>query len=461
MKTLALLAIVVASSSTLGCGRNAPSPESLAARAAALARDVERLEDENAIENLQRIYGFYTDKQLWSEAADLFAGDGTIEVGRSGVYVGKERVLAYLRSQGPEFPQEGRLFDQMQLQPVIHVAPDGLTAKGRWHLFAQEAVHGEYGHWGAGVYENEYVKEEGVWKIQSLHLFTTMYTSYEDGWERTALPEPGPAADLPADHPPTVEYEAYPAVFVAPFHFENPVMGQPAKANGPAHAPAMAAAADVAALSTTLTSLEQRVGLLEDVEQLEKLNSVYGYYLAHNEWDNLTGIFSREGTIEIAMRGVYAGPASVRRNLNLYGEAGYKHGLLHNHMQYQPVIHVAPDGQTANIRSRAFSIMGESGNYSMWMGGVYENTFVKEDGVWKIKSDRVFNTYFIPYSVGFKDAVPRPPPGISASNPPDAPPTSPFEMYPRAFLPPYHYANPVTGNVVTLPEPNTISETAK
>ena len=160
------------------------------------------------------------------------------------------------------------------------------------------------------------------------------------------------------------------------------------------------------------------------------------------------------------MRGVYAGPASVRRNLNLYGEAGYKHGLLHNHMQYQPVIHVAPDGQTAQIRSRAFSIMGEAGNYSMWMGGVYENTFVKEDGIWRIKSDRVFNTYFIPYAVGFKDAVPRPPPGLTASNPPDAPPTSPFEMYPRAFLPPYHYANPVTGNAVTLPEPSKTPETA-
>ena len=232
MRAPALLAIGVSSLSALGCVQDAPSLESVAARAAVLARDIERLEDENAIESLQRIYGFYTDKQLWSEAADLFASDGTIEVGRSGVYVGKERVLAYLRSQGPEFPQEGRLFDQMQLQPVIHVAPDGDTANGRWHMFAQEAVHGEYGNWGAGVYENEYVKEGGVWKIQSLHLFTTMYTPYEDGWEKTALPEPGPVADLPADRPPTVEYEAYPAVFVAPFHYANPVMGSAASAEG-------------------------------------------------------------------------------------------------------------------------------------------------------------------------------------------------------------------------------------
>ncbi len=245
MKAPALLTIGVSSLSVLGCVQDAPSFESVATRAAALAHDVARLEDENAIENLQRIYGFYADKQLWSEAADLFAGNGTIEVGRSGVYVGKERVLAYLRSQGPEFPQDGRLFDQMQLQPIIHVAPDGVTAKGRWHMFAQEAVHGEYGNWGAGVYENEYVKEDGVWKIQSLHLFTTMYTPYEDGWEKTALPEPGPVADLPADRPPSVEHEAYPAVFVAPFHYANPVMSNAADAESAAaqeRAPSMTAA---------------------------------------------------------------------------------------------------------------------------------------------------------------------------------------------------------------------------
>ena len=155
--------------------------------------------------------------------------------------------------------------------------------------------------------------------------------------------------------------------------------------------------------------------MLEDVAQLERLNSIYGYYLAHLQWDDLTGIFSPTGTIEIAMRGVYVGAASVRRNLNLYGQAtDDQFGLQHNHMQFQPVITVAPDGQSAQMRSRALSIMGNWQRYSQWMGGVYENEFVKEDGVWKIKRDQVFNTYFVPYTVGWKDVQPRPPPGITA-----------------------------------------------
>ena len=446
----------------------------LALRAAALERDLTTLEDVNAIKRLQRTYGFYTDKQLWSQAADLFAADGTIEVGGRGIYAGRERIREFLALNGPESPQPKRLFDHMQLQPIVHVAADGSTAQGRWHVFAQEAVHGEYANWGLGVLENEYVKEDGVWKIRRHHFFTTMYTPYDAGWGKTALPNAGPSADLPPDRPPSVDYAAYPSAFVVPFHYDNPVT-VPARAAGgvliSAAAPAeslalarkleaaghdvsVADALTVESLAARLEALDDRVGLLEDVVQLERLNSIYGYYLAHLQWDDLTGIFSPTGSIEIAMRGVYVGAASVRRNLNLYGQAtDDQFGLQHNHMQFQPVVTVAPDGQSAKVRSRALSIMGNWQRSSQWMGGVYENDFVKENGVWKIARDQVFNTYFIPYTVGWKDVQPRPPPGITATNPPDLPPTLPFEMYPSAFLPPFHYANPVTGRPVIVPPP--------
>jgi hypothetical protein len=145
------------------------------------------------------------------------------------------------------------------------------------------------------------------------------------------------------------------------------------------------------------------------------------------------------------------GRASVRRNLNLYTEVGMQFGLLHNHMTLQQVIHVAEDGLTAKLRSRAFSIMGQHTRYAQWMGGTYVNEFVKENGVWMIKRDQQINTYFAPYAIGWKDLALRPPQGITESNPPDRPPTLTFEFYPRAFLPPYHYPNPVTGRTVTWP----------
>src|SRR5688572_13147765 len=250
----------------------APSLAALAARAATLEREVTTLEDSNAIKRLQRVYGFYTDKQLWSEAADLFAADGTIEVGNRGVYVGRERILAFLRTYGPEMPQPKRLFDHMQLQPIVHVAADGLTARGRWHVFAQEAVHGEYANWGLGVLENEYVKDNGVWKIRREHFFTTMYTPYADGWGKTALPNAGPSAELPPDRPPTVAYDAYPKAFVVPFHYDHPVTGDAIEISTQRIVDTLDA--DAAALEQRLTALDRRVGLLEDVAQLERLNSI-------------------------------------------------------------------------------------------------------------------------------------------------------------------------------------------
>lgn len=422
--------------------------EALAAEIAMLEAQITQLEAENDIENLQRIYGFYIDKNLWTQAADLFTDDATYEVGGSGVYVGKDNILAYLQSAGYEGPTAGVLNEHMQLQPIIHVMGDG-TALGRWHHFSQEAVHGENHFWGTGVYENEYRQEDGVWKISKLHLYSSMRTPYDDGWHVTALPRSEPLETPAPDRPSSVAYEHYPADFTVPFHYEHPVTGNNSIELQPA-----SLAADVTQMEEKLDELEQRTGLLQDADDVERLHVIYGYYLARNQWDDLSGIFAEDGSIEIALRGVYRGRDSVRRNLNLYGQQNELEGQLHNHMQYQPVIHISEDGQTAHMRSRAFSIMGVyQQGIGRWMGGTYENIFEKRDGVWQFYKDQVFNTYFASFDVGWKDYQWIPAPGVSDSNPPDEPPTAYFEMYPSPFLPPFHYDNPVTGRETQFENP--------
>ena len=419
-------------------GGHAQAPAFLAKQAAQLAHDVQQLQDQNDIENLQQMYGYYIDKGKWEQAANLFSATATLEIQGRGAFVGRPRVLEYLRAIGPEGPAEGRLFDNMQLQPLIHVSADGRSAKGRWRLFAQLAQSKEFHEWGVGVYENEYVREDGQWKISKLHLYPTLYTPYEKGWGRQwqafsrfepqLKPDrPANAADADAQHRSR-----------APFHYSNPVTAHAAAGHGKA-----TPLSDSASLDSVLGDLDHSIARLEDVAEIKNLQATYGYYLATLEWDALTEKFARDGSIEIALRGVYVGKAAVRRNLNLYGQQGLDQGVLHNHMQFQPVIHVAADGKTAQIRSRAFSMMGNAGRAGTWMGGVYENDLVKEDGEWKFRKDQVMNTYFAPYDVGWKDLAPRPAPGVTESNPPDRPPTFHFDMYPKSFLPPYHYPDPV------------------
>ncbi len=422
----------------LAAPADAASRPVTADRVLQLAAQVRQLADQDEVENLQRIYGFYTDKGLWSEAAELFTDDAELHVQGRGIFRGQQRILEYLRAIGPEGLTPGRLFDRMQLQPVTHVDAAAGTARSRWHEFSQLARHGQFHEWATGVMENEYRREDGVWKIRRLHHYPTMVTPYEAGWGRASLPfsrfEPALEPDAPSPGPAS-HYEHR---FVAPFHYGHPV--REAK-------PATAGAAALPELTPeqALQQAERQITAAEHRHSIENIQTAYGYYLATLLWDDLADLFAEEGTIEIAMRGVYAGKAAVRRNLNLYGQAGLDDGVLHNHMQFQPVVHVSEDATRANLRSRALSMMGNFGRNATWMAGTYENEFVHMDGRWKFIKDQQVNTYFAPYDTGWKDLAQRPPPGITESNPPDAPPTMPFDLYPKNFLVPFHYAHPVTG----------------
>ncbi len=56
-------------------------------------------------------------------------------------------------------------------------------------------------------------------------------------------------------------------------------------------------------------------------------------------------------------------------------------------------------------------MMGNFGKSGTWMGGIYENTYVKRDGIWRIQSDHAVNTYFAPYELGWKELPARDAPG--------------------------------------------------
>jgi hypothetical protein len=238
-KPIAALVVAAALASVtavvLGQSSDAPSARvaALRARLDGVTARAARVDDINRIENLQGSYGYYTDKMLWDEVVDLFADNATLEIGPSGVYVGKDSIRRYLLSLsgGRQGPLQGVLNDHFELQPIVTVAPDGLTAKGRWRLFLMTGVSGSGsgGNWGEGIYENEYVKQDGVWKISKLHWYATFVAPYEGGWlnaDKQGIEEFAMGKGVTPDRPPSETYDAYPGVFVPPFHYKNPVSGQ-------------------------------------------------------------------------------------------------------------------------------------------------------------------------------------------------------------------------------------------
>ena len=194
-----------------------------------------RLQDIKDVQNLQKIYGYYQDYCEYQKIVELFTdNDPIVEEADRGVYQGKGSIGRYfidLLGGGPDKkPRAGYLGIMFQLQGVVTISPDGKTATGRWYGMGMEAkpvasLHeGELRQtWINGTYENEYVKENNIWKFKKLHFNLTFRTPYEEGWLKCPIiGQNGPDQEIPPDAPPTA-YRPYPSGYHVPFSFPHPV----------------------------------------------------------------------------------------------------------------------------------------------------------------------------------------------------------------------------------------------
>lgn len=451
----------------------APAAPDLGPRLAELSRSIgridaqaSRIDDYNQIRNLQRIYGFYFDEALWDQVVDLFSADATLEVGQHGVHVGRDSIRRYFLglTGGRTGLRHGELTIQGQLAPVITLAADGRSAQARWRVLIQDAIHGTSANWGSGVYENRYVKEDGAWKISRLHLFMRFYVPYDQGWTRAtaAMNARYGRSTAKPDRPPSVRYDTWPARFVAPMHYAQEAPGSYVLAPRPpaddrasrdtAVAPQAAAATAAApGASTTLTAsaLEAQVRALElklqrliAVDEVENLQSAYGYYADMSMQDATSALFTEDATLEILGRGVFLGSDRIYEYMRRLGAP--TDGRLFTHMQLQPVINVSADGTRANVRARLFEMFGIEGNQAQWAEGTYENRFVLDEGRWKYQGLIGYQTFYTPYEQGW-GLQSNPLMNYFPGYPPDLPHSIEYEPYPAVFVPPFHYSNPVSG----------------
>jgi len=184
---------------------------------------ITRLEDMNDIERVQRTYGYLVDKGQWTHLSELFTDDATLEIGGKGIFLGKDRVLEYMQTAfGPDGANIGMITNHMQFQPIVNIAPDRRTGWIRSRAWVMASSG-----WGLPLYEDEFEKgEDGVWRMSRLTGPFTMYTNWQ-GWGENALNNTWPDKfDPPPDLPPSTVYLTYPAYYIIPFHYPNPVTGE-------------------------------------------------------------------------------------------------------------------------------------------------------------------------------------------------------------------------------------------
>ena len=70
------------------------------------------------------------------------------------------------------------------------------------------------------------VVPDGIWRIARLQGFITFYSEYDKGWDKGGVALLRSVEGLQPDAPPTHDYEAYPEIFIPPFHYPHPVTGK-------------------------------------------------------------------------------------------------------------------------------------------------------------------------------------------------------------------------------------------
>jgi hypothetical protein len=404
---------------------------SVAARVHRLSQNVDRAESVRAVKRVQEAYSQYSQFGLWTEMAALFADNAHLSYGKDSAR-GRHAIERYFVTsfgKGTHGLEPGGLHTQMVLRPLINVSADGQRAQGRWWEFSMIGRFGATANWAAGIFENEYVRERGGWKISRLRYHPMFGGPYATGWR-----------NIDEDQK------------IVPYHFTPDETGIPVPDLPVSSMPAVDPKINPAA---TLAGLEQRIAVMNDEDTIRNLQNAYGYYMDRKMWDDVTDLFTPDGALSIANVGVYDGPRSIRRALERSGPAGLKQGQLNELMQLDMAVAIEPGGIEARSRGLEFGMLGEADTgTAFYTLAVFENRYVKQHDIWRIREMRIFPLMKTEYSRGWaKSQVVDPPP--AKEHAPDRAVLASDRMMPGA-IPVFFLPNPATGKAVSLPSGATI-----
>jgi hypothetical protein len=389
-----------------------------------LARELDRSESIRAVKLLQNSLAQYAQYGLWNAVGALFAPDGRFVfdglVQPATVASGPAAIADFLRTRyggGHEGMRADSLSSLFIDSPIVNLSEDGEQALGRWQVMI---FHGEGGEARieGGVYNVEYRRDRGVWRIASLQYYPQYDGPYDVGWTNWG------GGDLP----------------VPPRHYTPESAGVPIP-------PASGVAPPTRA---SLKELQARIDVLNETDRVLNLQSAYGYYYDRKMWDDIVDLFADDGVVEVGGMGLWQGKAGVRKWLESVGPAGLSHGQLNDQIQKSVIVSIAPGGNEAFARGIELGMLGEADEErGWWQVTTFRNRYVKEDGVWKLRELRRFPQMKTDIFLGWgKSRMVDPVPTGALA--PDAPLPAADQALAGLAMPDFLGVHPVTGERITV-----------
>lgn len=400
---------------------------------------------EDAARNLQNIHGYYLDRKMWDDVADLFAPDGVLAIEGTGRFQGRAAILRALKRDGPAGLRHGELNDHPQFNLTVEVAPSGLEARVRGLDLGMIGRNGEQAAWTLTSFDNRFIKRGETWTIAEMRLYPDARADYYAGWSDGPPTEHRRMGAFPAN-PASGEQILYPAgLDPVPHPFRDNVT--PARPGG--------------ALADAETALARAAAF----DAIENISSAIGNYLNDSKWYDLSRLFTTDGWRKSPSAGYYQGRDRIwQMQVTRNGPMRRPRAFIPLHLRIQPVIHLAQDGRTAKLRTRLLQFNSAHASEGSLTAGMYEDELAVEDGVWRFTLNDIDHVWLTEtYAKGWArlpegagQALSRSPTALLQKMPPDRPIQGrAHPSFPAIDRMWFHYRNPVSGRAPPdlLPRP--------
>ena len=217
-------------------------------------------------------------------------------------------------------------------------------------------------------------------------------------------------------------------------------------------------AADIKAMKTRIKDLENEVNKLKDLENINRLQKAYGFYLEHWMYEEIIDLFADSPDTMLNLTyGIFYGKEGVRRYFTGMLEMTQRPDFVHQLMQLSGIVDISDDRKSAKGRWYGFGVVAmprKDGVLQLLTGGIYTVEYIKIEGKWQILKlmwNPLFNSR---PGMGLQ----RPEKGslgmskensYVVNNPRFDKPRDVNTLYPTGYIVPFHYVHPVTGKPST------------